>query len=209
MRSSPTTSTISSLVLAGLVGLAGCDVSNPDDPENEQEVITTVTLTFSPQGGGADVVASHADPENDGDPVIDAIALDVGVTYDLAVQFLNELEDPAEDITEEVDEEADDHQVIVYGDAVTGPGSDSAGAFVTHAYSDQDSNGFPVGLESTIVVDAAGTGEFRLMLRHLPEEDGAAQKNGTIAEDFAEGGSSAIGGDVDVDIVFDLTAAAP
>jgi hypothetical protein len=195
-----------SLTLAlALTGAVGCDVSDPDD-ENEGEVITTVRLTFTPEGGGAPVVAAHADPENDGNPVIDDIALDSGVSYTLTVKFENELEDPAEDITEEIEDEDDEHQVLVYGDAVDGPASaGGADAFLTHTYNDEDDNGFPVGLDNTIVADAAGTGELRVMLRHLPPENDTAVKNADIAADFAADGAAGIPGDVDADVAFDVT----
>ena len=92
--------------------LAGCgDVEKPAET-NEEEVITTVQLTFSPSDGGDAVVAAWDDPENDGSPVIDSIVLSDAADYSLAVRFLNAFEDPAEDITEEVDAESDQHQVF-------------------------------------------------------------------------------------------------
>lgn len=189
-----------------LLPLTGCpNVTNPGD-ETEPEVITTVTLTFSPDGGGADVVAKHADPENDGSPVIDPITLTNGTAYTLTLAFTNELEDPAEDITAEVEDESADHQVLIYGGAVSGPAAgDPAGAVVDHAYDDTDANGFPVGLANTVTASAVGSGDFKVMLRHMPPEDDVAVKNASVAADFASGGSAGIGGDVDVDVTFALT----
>ena len=204
-RPTPIPSLISLTAFATLTITMGCDVSNPDPPDDEQEVITTVRLTFTPAGGGDAVVAAYADPENDGDPVIDDITLDSGVTYALTLTFENELEDPAEDITEEIEEEDEDHQVLLYGNAVSGPAADNAGAILTHSYDDEDDNGFPVGLANTIVANAAGTGELQVMLRHLPPESDTAVKDADIAADFASGGSAGIPGDVDVDVVFDVT----
>lgn len=194
-------------VTATAAAFAGCiDVEEPAEGEGEQEVITTVTLTFTPVGGGAALVFSHADPENDGAPVIEPIALAAETTYDLAVQFKNELSDPAEDITAEVADESDEHQVFVYGSGVEGPATgDNDNALVTVAYDDTDANELPVGLDHSVVAAAAGTAEFKLMLRHLPEEDDVAVKVEGLAGDFAEGGSSAIGGDVDADVTFPLT----
>jgi hypothetical protein len=194
--------------LAALVLAAGCpNVENPEE-DNEQEVITTVRLTFTPQleGGGPAIVVSHADPENDGNPVIDPITLQNGVVYTLAVEFLNELEDPAEDITEEIADEDDEHQVFIYGSAVEGPAtSANANKRVEHAYADEDGDGLPLGLLNTITAVAAGTGDFKLMLRHLPPEGGNAQKTANLAADFAAGGSAGIAGDVDADVTFPLT----
>ena len=196
-----------SILSAAALALLGCpDVENPDDPANEQEVITTVALTFTPAGGGAAVEASHADPENDGDPVIDTITLAVGTTYALTVKFLNELEDPPEDITVEVNEESDQHQVLIYGDGVESPATGTnADHLVTQAYDDEDANGLPVGLESTIDAVTAGSADFKLMLRHMPPESNTAVKVEGIAEDFASGGSAGIPGEVDADVTFPLT----
>lgn len=193
-------------VLSATFALTGCfDVENPDDGENEGEVITRVALTFTPDGGGDAVVAAFADPENDGNPTIDPITLENGTAYTLALTFENQLADPVEDITAEVAEEADEHQVFVYGSAVEGPATgDNAAAVVTHAYADEDDAGLPIGLENTITATAAGSGEFKVMLRHLPAEDGVAVKVAGLAEAFATDGN-AIAGDADVDVTFDLT----
>jgi hypothetical protein len=187
--------------------LAGCPgVDNPEDPANDQEVITTVTLSFSPSGGGQAVTASHSDPENDGDPVIDEVTLSAGTTYDLTITFTNELAEPAEDITAEVAEEGAEHQVFVLGDKVSGPATGApAGAIVNHAYADEDEGGLPIGLENTIEAVAAGAGELRIKLRHLPEESGAAVKVEGLAEKLATDGEGALPGEVDVDVTFALT----
>jgi hypothetical protein len=188
------------------VALVGCiDVETPDEGENEEEVITRVVLTFTPRGGGDDVVAAFADPENDGNPTIDPITLDNGTTYTLALTFENQLADPVEDITAEIAEEADEHQVLIYGSAVEGPATgDNADAIVTHAYADEDEGGLPIGLENTIVATSTGNGDFKVMLRHLPAEDGVAVKVAGLAEAFAADGN-AIAGDADVDVTFALT----
>jgi hypothetical protein len=191
------------LVPAALVGCL--DVENPDEGENEEEVITRVVLTFTPEGGGDAVVAAFADPENDGNPTIDPITLENGTTYTLALTFENQLADPVEDITAEVAEEDDEHQVFVYGSAVEGPATgDNDAALVTHAYADEDEGGLPIGLENTIVATATGNGDFKVMLRHLPAEGGVAAKVADLAEAFAAEGN-AIAGDADVDVTFALT----
>ena len=187
------------------VALVGCpDIETPDQEGNEQEVITTVELTFTPAAGAA-LVFTHADPERDGAPVIDPIVLPVGA-YTLGVRFLNELEDPAEDITEEVNEENDEHQVLVYGSGVESEATgDNAAALATVSYDDEDANGLPVGLVHTVDATTAGTAELQLMLRHLPPENDTAAKVASIAADFASGGSTGIGGEVDADVTFPLT----
>ncbi len=186
--------------------LVACDdVKNPGD-ENPEEVITTVVLDFTPSGGGDALSFSWADPENDGDPVIDAITLADADDYDLRVSFLNELEDPAEDITVEVEEEGDEHQLFFTGSAVESLATgDNASAVITQTYEDTDGNGFPVGLDSSVLTLGVGSGELTVTLRHLPPEDDVAVKTGTLAEDAASGGLDGLPGETDVSVTFDLT----
>lgn len=190
------------LLLVAFAASACKDTENPEE-ENENEVITTVVLTFTPQAGGDALEFTWADPENDGSPVIDDIVLQDADDYDLSVAFLNELEDPAEDITEEVDGESDEHQVFITGTAVEGPGTgENPDAVVTHAYADADDNGFPVGLDNIIVTEAVGGGTFIVTLRHLPPESGTAVKTGTLAEDLAANGIESLPGDTDAQVTF-------
>ncbi len=194
------------LSVAALALLAGCsDVEDHDhDHDHDHEVITTVTLTFTAQASGDEVVATWADPEDDGSPVIDDIQLLDSEDYDLVVSFSNELEDPEEDITPEIARESEEHQLFFIGSAVTGPAGTGSSAVVTHAYDDADSDGNPVGLSNTITTDAVGSGVMTVVLRHLPFEDGSSIKTGTLADDVAEGGIDALPGASDVEVDFDL-----
>ncbi len=194
----------SSLATAAALTLAGCpNVEAPPAGPNDAEVITTVKLTFTPAGGGTPLEFAFADPENDGSPVVDDVALEDDTTYTMAVAFLNELEDPAEDITVEVDEESDEHQVFVYGSGVSGPATgENAAALVTHAYGDTDANDLPVGLSNTITATAAGSAEIKVMLRHLPVENETATKVAALAAALAAGDT--LPGEPDVDVTFPL-----
>ena len=51
------------------------DHDHDHDHGDEQEVITTVELTFTPQSGGTPVVATWADAAATGNPVIDDLSL--------------------------------------------------------------------------------------------------------------------------------------
>lgn len=175
----------------------------------EEELITTVTLTFTSDAGET-VTAEFSDPDGDGgnSGMAEPIALAANTTYTLSIELFNDLE--GEDVTEEIRDEAEEHQMLIYGDVVTGPGSMGSG-LVTHAYADVESDygenavgdDLPVGLANTITTTDAGGGEFSVMLRHLPELNGAPQKEAGLAEDFAGGGDPA--GDTDVDVTFELT----
>ncbi|MEQ9497338.1 MAG: type 1 periplasmic binding fold superfamily protein [Deltaproteobacteria bacterium] len=194
---------ISAAAAALFISACGGDVTDPHD-HNEQEVITIVRLTFT---AGVDrTVATFDDPDGDGGaaPTIDGIALTASSTYAVTVQLENGLESPAEDITAEVREEADEHQLFFTGDAVSGPATSNTDAILTHSYADMDDDGLPIGLDNTIVAERAGTGSLTLTLRHLPSEDGVL-KVADLASTAASGGITALPGDSDVSVTFDVT----
>ncbi len=97
------------------LAMLGCS-DDDTTPEiiNEDELITTVILTLTPDSGDQ-VVLTTIDLDGDGpdEPVTTVVgSFSENTQYQGAVQFLNETEDPAEDITQEVIEEADEHQVF-------------------------------------------------------------------------------------------------
>lgn len=181
----------------------GHDHDGHDHDPNE--VMTTVILSFTPEGGGDAVQFSWADPEDDGSPVIDAINLTADETYSVSVQVLNELEDPAEDVTVELRDELDEHQFFFYGDAVSSPANENDDAIITQAYADQDANEFPVGLTNTITANEAGMGTLTIMLRHMPPVNGEAVKTGDLADLVKNGDIASLPGNVDIEISFDVT----
>jgi hypothetical protein len=193
-----------SLIVALLV--TGCtDVEHDHDHDHDHEVLTTVILNFTDDAAGTTESFEWADPEDDGDPVIDAILLTDGSSYTLDVELWNELEDPAEDVTSEIGDEADEHQFFFTGSAVQGPATGTNDeAIVEHSYDDDDGV-LPLGLENSVTTLGMGSGEFVVTLRHLPEENGAAVKVAGLAEDVAAGGFGSIGGANDIQVTFDLT----
>ncbi|MEM9461267.1 MAG: hypothetical protein AAGF11_44295 [Myxococcota bacterium] len=214
----PTRSLASLGLVAALASLGGCDEDSDDHDDHghnhETEVFTTVRLNFTPQSGGAAVIAMFIDPDGDGgmSGSADALVLAVDETYDLRLEFLNELEEPIEDVTLEIQEEAEEHQVFIRGTAVEGPATmTNPDALVVHAYADTElsyganavGEDLPVGLANTIATRAPGTGTFAVMLRHLPELNGEPRKEPDLASVMASG--EALPGEVDVDVEFELT----
>ena len=179
---------ISFLALLASLFIISCssDDDNPD-PVNEEEVITTLRLTLTPQGGGADVIMLSQDLDGDGPnpPVVTNADLTAGVTYNGTVQVLNELEMPAENITLEVAQEDDEHQFFY---EFTGSANSS------FAYTDMDGNGDPIGITITLTAGTASTGNtLTVTLIHEPIKDAAGVSNGDIAN---------AGGETDVEVTF-------
>jgi len=190
-----------------LAGACSEDVEDPHDHDHDHDhgLVTTVELAFTPIAGGDVLTFTWADPEDDGDPLIDPVELPAG-DYTLSVGFYNELEDPVEDVNPEIIEEGEEHQVFLTGSAVQSEATgDNPGALLLVAYDDADANGLPLGLTYTATTLQAGTGELELTLRHLPEQDGSATKTTGLADDVASGGFGSIGGDTDVSVLFDVT----
>ena len=157
------------------------DTSNP---VNEEEVITTVSLTLT--GGGQVIALTSRDLDGDGPnpPTVTASGnLAPNITYTGAVAFLNETQSPAGDITLEVAEEGADHQVFYQLAAGLG----------TITYTDLDLNGKPIGLTFTLTTGNAGPGDLKVTLIHLPNKS---------AEGVATGDITNAGGATDADVSF-------
>jgi len=205
-------------ILALVVSCAGHDDHDHDDDDHDHdnEIISRVVLTFTPQGGGDALEFSFDDPDGDGgvSGVFEEIELIEGSTYDLTLTFENALTDPIEDLTEEIEEEAEDHLILLSGDLI-GPASTPTMGLLQQAYADLESDyganavgeDLPVGLAHTITATASGSGELRVMLRHLPDVNGEPQKVASLPADLAAGQD--LPGSVDVDLTFDFVVASP
>ena len=145
------------------------------------------------------------DLQDGADPTVDDITLVNGESYTLSVYFVNNLEDPEEDITPEIEDEGTEHQVFLYGEAVESEANPSnADALITTSYVDVDDNGLDLGLEHNVATVMGGTSTLNVLLRHMPLENGETVKTATLANDYANGGVSALPGDTDVDVSFTL-----
>lgn len=183
------------------VGGTDLDITFPidieEDPNEDEEFIDEIVLTFTPTGGGDAVVVTWSDPDGEGvqDGSADGpINLASGVEYDLTIALANTIE--GEDITEEIEEEDDEHQFFfaftsgIFSNP-TGDGNVDNGGDPLN-YNDSDDNGLPVGLSTrwTAGSSTSSTGDFRIVLKHQPD-----QKSAT---------SDATTGGTDVDLTFDI-----
>lgn len=166
------------------IAMLGCSDDDTPDVINEEEVITTVILTLTPESGDQ-VVLTTQDLDGDGpdEPVtITTGSFNENTQYQGAVRFLNETETPAEEITTEVIEEADEHQVFY---------TVSSGLNITTTYQDADSNGNPLGVSITLETGAASAGNLTVTLRHEPVKP--------------NDGLDSAGGETDITTTFDVT----
>ena len=184
--------TIKFLSAISLALLAFTSCSNDDSqPVNEEEVITTVTITLTPVGGGNSVVLTSRDLDGGGPnaPVITSTGSVTALTaYNGTVLLQNELVNPAKNITDEVLEEGTEHQFFY---------SKGGGLTGTFAYADQDDNGNPIGIEFHFNASAtAQSGNINVVLRHNPNK---------TALNVAGGDITHAGGVTDVMVSFPVT----
>ena len=140
--------------------------SKDDDPVavNEEEVITTLTVTLVPSDASANIILKTQDLDGDGpNPPSVTVSGDLkaSLTYTGSMKFENETETPAENITEEVEEEADEHQVFY---------TVGSGLNITVTSTKNDSQGNPLGTEFNLSTTDASTGKLTFTLRHEPKK---------------------------------------
>lgn len=149
----------------------------PEPPDDGEEFIDEVILTFTPSQTGKDVVTARwfdadGDGANDG-TVTQGIELEEGVEYTLAITLNNTVAD--ENLTLEIQEEDDEHQFFfeftenIFSDPLGNGNVDNRDDPIN--YNDEDDAGLPVGLSTTWTAgghtDATGT--FRVILKHQPD----------------------------------------
>lgn len=183
------------------LSLAGCKDNDPQK-EDVPEMITRVTLTFTPETGSA-IIVTATDPDGDGIQNMTTdkpIVLAKSTKYTMSILLNNTLADPnseAYNVTTEVQEEGAEHMFFFgwTGNAFAAPAGngniDNRADAVDYSES-LDDNGLPLGIITvwtTTDVDTQGT--FRVMLKHQPDLKSATSKSSD--------------GETDLDITFDLS----
>ncbi|WKV13359.1 hypothetical protein [Marivirga harenae] len=175
----------SMLLLVAVLLFSRCNTEDPE-PENEEELITTLEMTFTPVAGGSDVVFSVFDEDGDGpiEPVYTNGTLAADTDYNVSIEVRNDEEN--EDITAEIIEEDEEHQFFF---------QKSNGLNIEFAYDDADGNGDPIGLATIFSTGEASDGQLVVILRHEPDKSAAGVTNGD---------PSNAGGETDIQATFDV-----
>lgn len=169
-------------LILGFLLLFSCKKAeeNPQ-PNEENELITTVRLHLTPPSGPM-VMATWKDlsPDDETGRTIDTLYLSDSTLYAGTIELLDETKTPASVISDEVKTEGKDH-LFVYK-----PVAPLTASNLVIARIDHDVNHLELGLQYSLETKTSGTGGLRVILRHQPGE-----KNGSEAP-----------GDSDVDVVF-------
>ncbi|HET8858510.1 hypothetical protein [Marivirga sp.] len=175
----------SMLLLVAVLLFSQCDTAEPE-AENEEELITTLEMTFTPVNGGDEVVFSVYDEDGDGPmaPVYTNGTLAANTAYTASIEVRNDVEN--ENITLEVIEEANEHQFFF---------QISNGLNIEFGYNDADTDGYPIGLSTTFTTGAASTGSLVVILRHEADK---------LAEGVENGDPTNAGGETDIQATFDV-----
>ncbi|WP_372938283.1 type 1 periplasmic binding fold superfamily protein [Seonamhaeicola sp.] len=168
--------------VSSLVFVSCSSDDDNDDHDHEEELITTVTYTLT---NGNDVITLEFE-DLDGEGGADGTTtvsgpLTANTTYTGSIELLNETEDPAEVITEEVEEEGDEHEFF-YSSTISD---------ITITKEDEDEDGNPIGIETTLTTGEAGSGSLTIILKHEPTKPN-------------DGTSTGAGGSTDVEVTFSI-----
>ena len=172
-------------LLASTLIFASCsdDDDNAPDPVNEEEVITTLTVTL--ESGSDTVVMQYQDLDGDGPDAATVTVsgpLSDNTSYNGSIVLLNETESPAENVTEEIEEEDDEHQFFY----TIGSGLD-----VDTEYANFDGDGNPLGTMFVLNTGIPSSGGLTFTLRHEPNKPNTGLENA--------------GGSTDIEVTFDVT----
>ncbi len=147
-------------IFAILFIIEGCDKDDPT-PVNEEEVITTITVTLVPVGGGNTIELRYYDEDGDNGSASPEITVGgpvlTNTSYTAQIELLNETKSPAENVTQEIIDESNDHLFCF-----------ETSSNVSIAYLDEDENGLPLGVVSLLTATAPGQGTIGVILRHQP-----------------------------------------
>mgnify|MGYP001322361731 FL=1 len=160
------------------------DDDNTPEPINEEEVITTMTVTLVAHDGSGVVTMQTQDLDGDG-PALPEVTvsgpISAASSYSGSIVWLNEMEEEVEDITEEILEEADEHQVFF----------SASGLDLDFVYGDFDSNENPLGTQFILAPNSSGSGTITITLVHEPTKP--------------NDGLDSAGGEIDIQATFSVT----
>lgn len=126
---------------------------------SEETLITTLTYTLIPNGGGDVVVLQFQDLDGDGGnaPIITGGTFTASTVYSGTLELFNAAVTPAEDIIAEIDEGREEYQFFY---------TPNNNVDLDFSYGDVDGQGRPVGILTSLTVGNPSAGTLTITLRH-------------------------------------------
>lgn len=153
--------TLLAILILCLNSLTSCDNSDPEPIIVEEEVITSVDLTFTNKQNPQDIItASYKDV--DGNKSQSKLILAANTVYSVSVNFLNEAKQPSEDLTAQISSRSQDYMVFYVP---------SDGLDFSYLYQDADVNNKVVGLIGDGYTGNAGSGDLTVTLLYRPTKN--------------------------------------
>lgn len=154
-----------------IIGLFQCK-QNEAQPEQENELITTVRLKFTIVGETTSQTFTWKDTDGAGGnaPQVQLITLKANKTYQVGVEFLDESASSTNSMTEQILKKGDEHLIII---------STIPGSLMEYTITDKDSRNLPIGLTGMLKTNGLGSGTLNVRLRHQPPINNVPTKDGT------------------------------
>ncbi|MFK8163726.1 MAG: type 1 periplasmic binding fold superfamily protein [Lewinella sp.] len=184
------TNRLNYFLLAFVLVIFAASCEDDMDPiiDGGEELITSVTLTLTPNGPQETVVLGFSDPDGDGGNA-PSFSTTGTIVADANYQGQISFAGPDGSIDAEILDEGAEHQVFY---------QTSGGANMDFSYATigADVNGLPIGLSTILQTGAISSGELTVILRHEPNK---------LAAGIAIDNPSVAGGSTDVEVNFQVT----
>jgi hypothetical protein len=170
------------VALITLITISSCSKDDPkkEEPVNEEEVITTVTIVYVPVDGGNSVTLKSRDLDGAGSnqpEVTVSGPFAINKTYNGEITVLNESVSPVENVSEAILTEAVDHQFFYQK---TGTLPLFLYSPIAEAPNNYDLNGKPLGIKTKLVTTNPATGNLIVTLKHEGNKSAPNVANGDI-----------------------------
>jgi hypothetical protein len=174
------TSLLFLLAIGLLAGACNKDEQNVD-PTDDNEAITTATLSLTNTASTTDVITATVESLNSTPNYTGAtLNLKANTTYTGSVTLLDKTKTPTVDATQEIREKLNEH-LFVYTYTPSGTTTSALSVTLTDRDSNPSPGPYPVGLTTRMQTGTtAGSGSLRVELRHQPNsKDGTRQPGST------------------------------
>ena len=159
------------LLMLSALFLMGCSKKNEDSTlvdTNPIEFITTMVITFVPEGGGDTIIFSSYDSDgwngtnSYGEGPNTSASFAPNTSYIASIQLLNENETPVLNLTQEIINEGVEHQFIY---------SDAEPTIIIEYLPPFDTNNRPIGVNFKLTTGNMGCSQLLIKLLHQPPKD--------------------------------------